>query len=93
MTKIGTMLLVVLAAALALTVAAPASAHNRAHIILPNGDCVLIGSLKSVFPGPDKTTELDLVPSTPQDEIGTSFVARMALLGQGNPPLLLGNCP
>ena len=53
-----------------------ASAHNRAHIILPSGDCVVVGSEKSVTL-PDGTFQ-DLRPETPwfvADEFGTSFAA------------------
>ena len=77
----------VLVAAVAL--AAPASAHNRAHIILPTGKCILVGSIKSVTL-PDGTL-LDLRPETPPlvaDEFGTSFAA-----DEGNSALLKGPCP
>ena len=53
-------------------VPATASAHNRAHVILPTGDCIIVGSEKSVEL-PDGTY-LDLRPG-PQDQIGTSFAA------------------
>ena len=84
MKKIITVL-IVLAAMLAL---APASyAHNRAHIILPNGECIIVGSEKSVTL-PDGTL-LDLRPETqPADEIGTAFAAE-----QGNSRLEKGPCP
>jgi hypothetical protein len=79
----------VVAALLALPSAV--SAHNRGLVWLPTGECVQIGSLKSVAPGPDKTTFLDLDPSTPwfvADEIGTSFAA-----SQGNSAVEKGICP
>jgi hypothetical protein len=71
----------------ALAIAAPAAAHNRAHIILPSGDCIIVGSEKSVTL-PDGTF-LDLRPETvPADEIGTSFAAT-----EGNSKLEKGPCP
>lgn len=86
MKKISTVLLV-LATALALTLAPAASAHNRAHIILPSGECMIVGSEKSVSL-PDGTL-LDLRPETqPADEIGTAFAA-----DQGNSALEKGPCP
>ena len=71
----------------ALAIAPSASAHNRAHIILPNGECIIVGSEKSVTL-PDGTF-LDLRPETvPADEIGTSFAAE-----EGNSALEKGPCP
>lgn len=88
MKKIGKVLFV-LAVAFALTLA-PAtsgSAHNRAHIILPDGRCIIVGSEKSVTL-PDGTL-LDLRPeTTPADEIGTAFAA-----DEGNSRLQKGPCP
>lgn len=75
--------------ALALSFAPLASAHNRAHIILPSGECMIVGSVKSV-PLPDGTL-LDLRPETPwqvADEIGTAFAAE-----EGNSALEKGACP
>ena len=70
-----------------LAIAPSAAAHNRAHIILPNGDCIIVGSEKSVTL-PDGTF-LDLRPETvPADEIGTSFAAE-----EGNSKLEKGPCP
>jgi hypothetical protein len=86
MKKVTTVLLV-LAAALALAPAA--SAHNRAHIILPSGECMIVGSVKSVSL-PDGTL-LDLRPETPwqvADEYGTAFAA-----DEGNSALQKGACP
>ena len=75
------------AAAMVLTLAPAASAHNRALIILPSGDCVQVGSLKSVSL-PDGTL-LDLRPETqPADEFGTAFAA-----DEGNSALEKGACP
>lgn len=79
----------VLAAAVALVVAPAAAAHNRAHLILPSGECIIVGSVKSVTL-PDGTL-LDLRPETPwnvADEIGTAYAA-----DEGNSALLKGPCP
>jgi hypothetical protein len=84
MKKISAVLLVL---ASALMLAATASAHNRAHVILPDGTCIIVGSEKSVTL-PDGTL-LDLRPeTTPADEIGTSFAAL-----EGNSRLEKGPCP
>jgi len=70
-----------------LALAPSAAAHNRAHIILPNGECIIVGSEKSVTL-PDGTF-LDLRPETvPADEIGTAFAA-----DEGNSRLEKGPCP
>lgn len=85
MKKISTAL--VLATALTLALAPAASAHNRGHLILPNGQCIIVGSEKSVTL-PDGTM-LDLRPETPDaDEIGTAFAAE-----QGNSAIEKGPCP
>jgi hypothetical protein len=78
-------------AALGLALALPATAlaHNRAHIILPTGECIIVGSEKSVTL-PDGTL-LDLRPETPwnvADEFGASFAA-----DEGNSALRKGPCP
>ncbi len=83
MKKISTVLLVL---ATALALASAASAHNRAHIILPNGECIIVGSEKSVTL-PDGTL-LDLRPETRADEFGTAFAA-----DEGNSRLQKGACP
>jgi len=63
-----------------------ALAHNRAHVILPSGACMVVGSEKSVTL-PDGTLH-DLRPeTTPADEIGTSFAAEA-----GKSRLLKGGC-
>lgn len=78
---------------------APASAHNRGKVELPNGGCAQTGSLKSVaLPEQSGTPNsnvvggelrLDLRPETsPQDEIGTAFVA-----AEGLGVIQLGDCP
>lgn len=78
---------VLLAAALTLLVSPAAQAHNRAHVILPSGECIIVGSEKSVTL-PDGTL-LDLRPETPNaDEFGTSFAA-----DQGQSRLQKGPCP
>ena len=74
------------AAAAALAVAPTASAHNRAHLILPDGSCIIVGSEKSVAL-PDGTL-LDLDPTVEGDEIGTSYAAY-----QGNSAIAKGPCP
>ena len=85
MKKLSTVVLV-LATALGL-LASAAFAHNRAHVILPNGECIVVGSEKSVTL-PDGTL-LDLRPETqPADEIGTAFAA-----DEGNSRLQKGPCP
>jgi hypothetical protein len=84
MKKISAVLLVL---ASALMLASTASAHNRAHVILPDGTCIIVGSEKSVTL-PDGTL-LDLRPeTTPADEIGTAFAAE-----EGNSRLQKGPCP
>jgi hypothetical protein len=68
-----------------------AGAHNAGHFFLPSGQCLEVGGFNQVFPGPEKTTALDLDPSTPSppfDEIGTSFAGF-----QGNTPIEPGPCP
>jgi hypothetical protein len=83
--QIGT-LLASLTAALLLVLAPTASAHNRAHLILPDGSCIIVGSEKSVtLPG---GTLLDLDPYVEGDEIGTSYAAY-----QGNSAIAKGPCP
>ena len=67
--------------------ATAAFAHNRAHVVLPSGVCLIVGSEKSVTL-PDGTL-LDLRPeTTPADEIGTAFAAE-----QGSSRLEKGACP
>ena len=64
-----------------------AMAHNWAHVILPTGVCIIVGSEKSVTL-PDGTF-LDLRPeTTPADEIGAAFAA-----DEGNSALQKGACP
>ena len=90
--------LAAVAAAAAFAVAPTASAHNRAHLILPDGSCIIVGSEKSVTvpewtpkasPQPDGNVYLDLRPETyPADEIGTAFAAL-----EGNSAIEKGPCP
>jgi hypothetical protein len=81
-------LFVLAASAAVMLAAAPiASAHNRAHLILPTGECIIVGSEKSVTL-PDGTF-LDLRPETyPADEIGTAFAAE-----EGGSAIAKGPCP
>lgn len=75
------------AAMLSVVGATGASAHNRAHIILPTGECMVVGSEKSVTM-PDGSLH-DLRPETvPADEIGTAYAA-----DEGNSRLLKFGCP
>jgi hypothetical protein len=69
-----------------LAIAPSASAHNRALVWLPTGDCVQVGSLKSVIL-PDGTF-LDLRPETAPDEIGTAYAAFV-----GTSARETGQCP
>jgi hypothetical protein len=81
--------LLVLVTVFVLGIAPAASAHNRAHIILPDGSCMIVGSEKSVTL-PDGTLH-DLRPETPwnvADEIGTAFAA-----DEGRSALRKGPCP
>ncbi len=82
------MCLMLAAATMVVALAFPAlaAAHNRAHIVLPTGQCIVVGSEKSVTL-PDGTS-LDLRPETPADEIGTAFAA-----DQGNSFLQKFGCP
>jgi hypothetical protein len=74
--------------AVALAAAWPAQAHNAGHLVLPDGTCHEVGSFREApLVGPTGT-QLDLVPSTPMDEYGTSFVGF-----QGRTPILPGPCP
>lgn len=85
MRKIGLLLLLI--AALTLLLPSAAFAHNRAHIVLPSGECMIVGSEKSVTM-PDGTLH-DLRPETTDaDEIGTAFAA-----DEGNSRLEKGPCP
>lgn len=84
------------AAAVALLVAPAGAAHNRAHIVLPDGTCMIVGSVKSVVlpanaAAPTNSLgQRDLRPGLPDDadEIGTSFAA-----DEGNSRLQKGPCP
>ena len=66
-----------------------AAAHNRGLVWLPSGDCVQVGSLKSLFV-PGKDAYQDLYPADgpyPLDEYGASFAAM-----QGNSAVEKGAC-
>ncbi|MFO7590493.1 MAG: hypothetical protein R6X23_06295 [Acidimicrobiia bacterium] len=84
------------AAAVALLLAPAATAHNRAHIILPDGTCMIVGSVKSVdlpenAAAPTNSLgQRDLRPGLPDDadEIGTAYAA-----DEGNSRLQKGPCP
>lgn len=81
--------LVIAVGLLVLAFPAAAAAHNRAHIVLPTGQCIVVGSEKSVTL-PDGTF-LDLRPETPwqvADEIGAAFAA-----DQGKSFLQKFGCP
>ena len=80
--------LAAVALSLALTAVTPAAqAHNRAHLILPSGECIVVGSEKSVIM-PDGSQH-DLRPETPDaDEFGTSYAAT-----EGRSRLEKGGCP
>ena len=70
-----------------------ASAHNSGHIILPDGQCVNVGSLKEAPIVGDKNPhqlpnrQLDLIPGS-GDQYGARFAAE-----QGNSAVLPGACP
>lgn len=70
----------------ALAVVPTVAAHNRGLVWLPTGECVQVGSIKSVTL-PDGTL-LDLRPETPQDEFGAAYAA-----DEGNSKLEKGDCP
>jgi hypothetical protein len=84
--------LLVAAALMAVALAFPAmvTAHNRGLVWLPDGSCVQVGSLKSLYV-PGQGGYLDLDPTDggyPLDEYGTSFAA-----SQGNSAVEKGACP
>ena len=63
-------------------------AHNAGHIFLKDGTCVNLGSAKhGPEVGQDKE-RLDLVPETPRDEYGVSFVGVTK-----DTPIFAGECP
>jgi hypothetical protein len=84
------LLLAAVAMVAAFTFPAAASAHNRGLVWLPNGGCVQVGSLKSVWvPGKDAYQDLNPADGPyPNDEYGTSFAA-----GRGNSAVEKGACP
>jgi hypothetical protein len=70
-----------------------AFAHNAGHIILPDGQCMNVGSLKDApvvgdgNPNQLSNGQLDLIPG-PGDQYGARFAA-----DQGNSAILPGECP
>lgn len=83
------------AAAVALAVAAPVAAHNAGHLILPDGSCQNVGSLKDApyvspnNPHVNTTTDpgkLDLEPGS-GDQYGARFAA-----DQGQSAVLPRSC-
>ncbi len=73
----------------ALAIAPIATAHNRGLVVLPSGECVQVGSLKSLWV-PGKDAYQDLYPADggyPLDEYGASFAAM-----QGNSAVEKGAC-
>lgn len=86
----------ILAVLSSLLIAGIASAHNAGHIILPDGTCLNVGSLKPApfvsesNPHVNTTTDpgrLDLIPGR-GDQYGARFAAE-----RGNTPILPGECP
>jgi hypothetical protein len=66
------------------------TAHNLGHTTLPDGTCRELGSgHDGPIVGQDRT-QLDLIPGTPRDEFGVSFVG---VSGVGRAPILPGPCP
>jgi hypothetical protein len=64
------------------------SAHNLGHIFLRDGRCLEIASAhEGPLIGVDKE-QLDLVPGTPQDEFGVSYVGVTR-----DTPIFPGRCP
>ena len=81
--------IVVVVLGLGLSLPAAVSAHNRGHLVLPTGECITVGSEKSVTL-PDGTL-LDLRLETPYnvaDEYGTAFAAE-----EGQSAIEKGPCP
>lgn len=86
----------ILAIASSLLIVSIASAHNAGHIILPDGTCLNVGSLKEApyvsesNPNLNTSTDpgqLDLIPGS-----GDQYGARFAAI-KGNTPILPGECP
>lgn len=84
------LLIAVLAILMAVSVA---SAHNSGHIILPDGQCRNVGSLKEAplvgFGNPHQLSsgQLDLIPGS-GDQYGARFAA-----DKGKSAVLPGECP
>lgn len=52
-----------------------ASAHNRGRVVLPSGECIVVGAENEVWLGPDKTTKLDFDLEEAGDNFGASWAA------------------
>jgi hypothetical protein len=76
-----------------LTAVSGVSAHNSGHIILPDGQCLNVGSLEEApvvgdgNPHQLPNGQLDLIPGS-GDQYGTRFAAE-----QGSSAVLPGECP
>jgi hypothetical protein len=90
------MMALVLAIVSSLLIVGIASAHNAGHIILPDGTCLNVGSLKEApyvsesNPHLNTSTDpgkLDLIPGS-GDQYGARFAAT-----RGNTLILPGECP
>jgi len=99
--QIRRVLVAVAVAAVLLFTVSSAFAHNAGHIILPDGTCKNVGSLKEApsvpASNPNRSDEgqLDLIadpdPETGLD-VSDQYGARYAA-DQGNTPILPGECP
>jgi len=65
-----------------------ATAHNAGHLFLPDGSCQEVGAFNPAPLVGQNQTPLDLVPGTPQDEFGVSFVGVSR-----QTPIYPGACP
>jgi hypothetical protein len=83
---------------ISLMVVSAVSAHNAGHIILPDGQCLDVGSgsihpdrgapiVGDGNPHQNEAGQLDLIPG-PGDQYGARFAAE-----QGNSAVLPGECP
>lgn len=83
----GAVAVISLGAVLNVAASTGASAHNRAHLILPTGECLVVG-VREVR-DPAGRIQHDLRPETyPADELGTAYAA-----DEGSSFLLKGECP
>ena len=88
MKKRRSLLLAVATLTALLTFPGVASAHNRGRVVLPNGECLVVGAENEVRLGPDKTTKLDFDLETAGDNFGASWAAT-----RGNSALDKEPCP